>query len=245
MSLEFNRRSFLKYSAAAAVAVAGSSLLTGCGEDEYQKTGKIGSTLKLMGTFKMKDAPTFDNGTFKTTINIKCTTDKVPLCVTRGNFELTVNSTGKSKDDVDYLDNAITVKRQGAGSSGGKFDLTTDDGEQDFDITVTGVTLKNNDKVEFKYWPRIQASSQGRCYHWKSHLRIISYFRTPRPRLTPWAFLFALFRRYAKFRAKNFSGFMSCAQGAFPATIRAYQPGSAAAGQVPPRCFLLRDGRPA
>ena len=28
MSLEFNRRSFLKYSAAAAVAVAGSSLLT-------------------------------------------------------------------------------------------------------------------------------------------------------------------------------------------------------------------------
>ena len=52
MSLEFNRRSFLKYSAAAAVAVAGSSLLVGCGEDEYQKTGKIGSTLKLMGTFK-------------------------------------------------------------------------------------------------------------------------------------------------------------------------------------------------
>ena len=164
MSLEFNRRSFLKYSAVAAVAVAGSSLLTGCGEDEYQKTGKIGSTLKLMGTFKMKDAPTFDNGTFKTTINIKCTTDKVPLCVTRGNFELTVNSTGKSKDDVDYLDTAITVKRQGAGSSGGKFDLTTDDGEQDFDITVTGVTLKNNDKVEFKYWPRIQASSGNSGY---------------------------------------------------------------------------------
>ena len=60
MSLEFNRRSFLKYSAAAAVAVAGSSLLVGCGEDEYQKTGKIGSTLKLMGTFKTyksADAP--------------------------------------------------------------------------------------------------------------------------------------------------------------------------------------------
>ena len=162
MSLEFNRRSFLKYSAAAAVAVAGSSLLTGCGEDEYQKTGKIGSTLKLMGTFKMKDAPTFDNGTFKTTINIKCTTDKVPLCVTKGNFELTVNSTGKSKDDVDYLDDAITVKRQGAGSVGGKYDLTTDDGEQDF--TVTGVTLKDGDKVEFKYWPRIQASSGNSGY---------------------------------------------------------------------------------
>ena len=173
MSLEFNRRSFLKYSAAAAVAVAGSSLLTGCGEDEYQKTGKIGSTLKLMGTFKTykstddaAKAPAYDStrSEFTCTVNIKCTTDKVPLCVTRGNFELTVNSTGKSKDDVDYLDNAITVKRQGAGSSGGKFDLTTDDGEQDFDITVTGVTLKNNDKVEFKYWPRIQASSGNSGY---------------------------------------------------------------------------------
>lgn len=57
MSLEFNRRSFLKYSAAAAVAVAGSSLLVGCGEDEYQKTGKIGSTLKLMGTSRCMIAP--------------------------------------------------------------------------------------------------------------------------------------------------------------------------------------------
>lgn len=176
MSLEFNRRSFLKYSAAAAVAVAGSSLLVGCGEDEYQKTGKIGSTLKLMGTFRMYDdanAPTYTpaspattpaTGTFKCKLSIKCTTDKVPLCVTKGNFELTVNSTGKSKDDVDYLDNAITVKRQGAGSSGGKFDLTTDDGAQDFDITVADVILKDGDKVEFKYWPRIQASSGNSGY---------------------------------------------------------------------------------
>lgn len=176
MSLEFNRRSFLKYSAAAAVAVAGSSLLVGCGEDEYQKTGKIGSTLKLMGTFRMYDdanVPTYTpaspattpaTGTFKCKLSIKCTTDKVPLCVTKGNFELTVNSTGKSKDDVDYLDNAITVKRQGAGSSGGKFDLTTDDGAQDFDITVADVILKDGDKVEFKYWPRIQASSGNSGY---------------------------------------------------------------------------------
>lgn len=175
MSLEFNRRSFLKYSAAAAVAVAGSSLLVGCGEDEYQKTGKIGSTLKLMGTFKTYKstdasnagkAPAYDSTDkkFTCTVNIKCTTDKVPLCVTRGNFELTVNSTGKSKDDVDYLDTAITVKRQGAGSPGGKFDLTTDDGAQDFDITVTGVTLKDGDKVELKYWPRIQASSGNSGY---------------------------------------------------------------------------------
>ena len=168
MSLEFNRRSFLKYSAAAAVAVAGSSLLVGCGEDEYQKTGKIGSTLKLMGTFTMyggANAPTYSTADgFKCTLSIECTTKKVPLCVTKGNFELTVNSTGKSKDDVDYLDDAITVKCQGAGSPGGKYDLTTDDGAQDFDITVTGVTLEDGDTVEFKYWPRIQASSGNSGY---------------------------------------------------------------------------------
>ena len=129
-----------------------------------------------MGTFRMYDdanAPTYTpaspattpaTGTFKCKLSIKCTTDKVPLCVTKGNFELTVNSTGKSKDDVDYLDNAITVKRQGAGSSGGKFDLTTDDGAQDFDITVADVILKDGDKVEFKYWPRIQASSGNSGY---------------------------------------------------------------------------------
>ena len=90
MSLEFNRRSFLKYSAAAAVAVAGSSLLVGCGEDEYQKTGKIGSTLKLMGTFKTyksadapDKAPAYDStaSKFTCTVNIKCTTKKVPLYV--------------------------------------------------------------------------------------------------------------------------------------------------------------------
>ena len=177
MSLEFNRRSFLKYSAVAAVAVAGSSLLTGCGEDEYQKTGKIGDKLKLMGTFQTykttvgdKLAPTYtaasgnDSATLKLTINIECTTDKVPLCVTNGNFELTVNSTGKSKDDVDYLDTAITIKRHGAGSPGGKYDLTTDDGAQDFDVTVSGVTLTDGASVEFKYWPRIQASSGNSGY---------------------------------------------------------------------------------
>ena len=105
MSLEFNRRSFLKYSAAAAVAVAGSSLLVGCGEDEYQKTGKIGSTLKLMGTFRMYDnpAPKFTpdtgntgTGTFECTLSIKCTTKKVPLCVSAGYFQLTVIQIGRA-----------------------------------------------------------------------------------------------------------------------------------------------------
>ena len=165
MSLEFNRRSFLKYSAAAAVAVAGSSLLTGCGEDEYQKTGKIGSTLKLMGTFKMydgADAPTFtfnsgstDTGTFTCKLKLKCTTDKVPLAVTADKFLLTVNP-GKNEDNY-YGSTYVTVEREDP-----KF--TVDDGERDFTITVKNVKLANDNRVEFIYFPRIQASSGNSGY---------------------------------------------------------------------------------
>lgn len=169
MSLEFNRRSFLKYSAAAAVAVAGSSLLVGCGEDEYQKTGKIGSTLKLMGTFKMYDnpAPTFNldvgsttNGTFTCKLNIKCTTKKVPLYVAAGCFQLTVIHDGKK---TNYADSGyVTVDKP-------NFKLAEKDDAEDFTITVKGnasnpLNIVAGDKVEFMYWPRIQASSGNSGY---------------------------------------------------------------------------------
>lgn len=169
MSLEFNRRSFLKYSAAAAVAVAGSSLLVGCGEDEYQKTGKIGSTLKLMGTFRMYDnpAPTFNldvgsttNGTFTCKLNIKCTTKKVPLYVAAGCFQLTVIRDGKK---MNYADSGyVTVDKP-------NFKLAEKDDAEDFTITVKGnpsnpLNIVAGDKVEFMYWPRIQASSGNSGY---------------------------------------------------------------------------------
>lgn len=169
MSLEFNRRSFLKYSAAAAVAVAGSSLLVGCGEDEYQKTGKIGSTLKLMGTFRMYDnpAPTFaldvgstTNGTFTCKLNIKCTTKMVPLYVAAGCFQLTVIRDGKK---MNYADSGyVTVDKP-------NFKLAEKDDAEDFTITVKGNTsnplnIVAGDKVEFMYWPRIQASSGNSGY---------------------------------------------------------------------------------
>lgn len=163
MSLEFNRRSFLKYSAAAAVAVAGSSLLTGCGEDEYQKTGKIGSTLKLMGTFKTyksavepTKAPAYDatNNTFTCTVNIKCTTKKVPLYVTNECFELTVTH---NKNETNYAKNFITVTPE-------EYDLKESEDAKDFTLTIKNVTINEDDKVELKYWPRIQASSGNSGY---------------------------------------------------------------------------------
>lgn len=165
MSLEFNRRSFLKYSAAAAVAVAGSSLLVGCGEDEYQKTGKIGSTLKLMGTFKTykstdtsnaSKAPAYDSNDqkFTCTVNIKCTTKKVPLYVTNECFELTVTH---NKNETNYAKNFITVTPE-------EYDLKESEDAKDFTLTIKNVTINEDDKVELKYWPRIQASSGNSGY---------------------------------------------------------------------------------
>lgn len=165
MSLEFNRRSFLKYSAAAAVAVAGSSLLVGCGEDEYQKTGKIGSTLKLMGTFKTYKstdasnagkAPAYDSTDkkFTCTVNIKCTTKKVPLYVTNECFELTVTH---DKNETNYAKNFITVTPE-------EYDLKESEDAKDFTLTIKNVTINEDDKVELKYWPRIQASSGNSGY---------------------------------------------------------------------------------
>ena len=163
MSLEFNRRSFLKYSAAAAVAVAGSSLLVGCGEDEYQKTGKIGSTLKLMGTFKTyksavepTKAPAYDatNNTFTCTVNIKCTTKKVPLYVTNECFELTVT---RGTTEKNYAKNSITIDNE-------EYDLKESEDAKDFKLTINNVTIKEGDKVDLKYWPRIQASSGNSGY---------------------------------------------------------------------------------
>lgn len=171
MSLEFNRRSFLKYSAAAAVAVAGSSLLVGCGEDEYQKTGKIGSTLKLMGTFTMygdtkaptytapsnSGSPTYGRAVFN--LSIKCTTKKVPLYVTNECFELTVTH---DKTEKNYAKQYITITDP-------EFDLKESEDAKDFTITVNGTATKPldiaaGDTVEFKYWPRIQASSGNSGY---------------------------------------------------------------------------------
>ena len=176
MSLEFNRRSFLKYSAAAAVAVAGSSLLVGCGEDEYQKTGKIGSTLKLMGTFKTYKstdaanagkAPAFtlnsgstDTGTFTCTVNIKCTTKKVPLYVTNECFELTVTHkvpNTNSTTETNSTKRHITVDPE-------EYDLKESEDAKDFKLTISNVTIADGDKVELKYWPRIQASSGNSGY---------------------------------------------------------------------------------
>lgn len=56
MSLTFSRRSFLKYTAVAAVAVAGSSLFTGCSKDSTGTLDKYGTITTLQAKATMDKA---------------------------------------------------------------------------------------------------------------------------------------------------------------------------------------------
>jgi len=162
MSLEFNRRSFLKYSAAAAVAVAGSSLLVGCGEDEYQKTGKIGSTLKLMGAFKLESASlnsVSSSSTLTCKFNLKCTS-KLGLPIAPTNFQVEVTS----------ADDTVTIYHASNTGATGHVTLSNVDNYLEKDetltttLTVDSISVADGDTIQVKFWPRPQASEGTQAY---------------------------------------------------------------------------------
>lgn len=171
MSLEFNRRSFLKYSAAAAVAVAGSSLLVGCGEDEYQKTGKIGSNLKLMGEFKLKTAKlTTGSGTPAVTtlacdFDLKCTS-KYGLNIVPANFQVEVTSkvtNSKATNNVTTYHAYNTDGTGGVTLSKNNNYLKKDD-SLSTTLTVKDIKVAAGDTIQVKFWPRPQASEGSQAY---------------------------------------------------------------------------------
>ena len=70
MSFEFSRRSFLKYTAVAAVAVAGSSLLTGCDNDNTAVRTKLGAITVLQGKADLTSVE-YTEGNLVFKLNIK------------------------------------------------------------------------------------------------------------------------------------------------------------------------------
>ena len=90
MTGEFSRRSFLKYTALTAVAVAGSSLLTGCsGYAPVQHApGTSNTVLKVVSTLDMVECDTDDDGSNATTLFKLVVTNgrKNALEVTKANF---------------------------------------------------------------------------------------------------------------------------------------------------------------
>lgn len=168
MSLEFNRRSFLKYSAAAAVAVAGSSLLVGCGEDEYQKTGKIGSTLKLMGAFKLESAKldsaptaTAADKTLTCKFNLKGTS-KLGLPIGPANFQVEVTPKDSSKTVTTY--HANNTDGTGGVSLSKSDNYLEKDETLETELKVTNISVADGDTIQVKFWPRPQASEGTQAY---------------------------------------------------------------------------------
>ena len=168
MSLEFNRRSFLKYSAAAAVAVAGSSLLTGCGEDEYQKTGKIGSTLKLMGAFTLESASltsspsaTVANNTLTCKFNLKGTS-KLGLPIGPANFQVEVTSKANNNKVTTY--HANNTDGTGGVSLSKSDNYLEKDETLETELKVTNISVADGDTIQVKFWPRPQASEGTQAY---------------------------------------------------------------------------------
>lgn len=164
MSLEFNRRSFLKYSAAAAVAVAGSSLLVGCGEDEYQKTGKIGSTLKLMGEFKLKTASLATSGSatnLACDFDLKCTS-KYGLNIVPANFQVEVTSKANNNKVTTY--HAYNTDGTGGVTLSKSNNYLKKDDSLETELKVTNIKVADGDTIQVKFWPRPQASEGSQAY---------------------------------------------------------------------------------
>ena len=153
MSLTFSRRSFLKYTAVAAVAVAGSSLLTGCKDNPYQPTGTIGDKLSIMGDFTLKSATVKDKK-MTCTMTFKCTS-KRNLHVTSSCFQIDVTSKDGKKVTTYNKDQAAN---KGVSLLVENKDLAKDE-TLNTELYVDQMNaLEDGCKVEIKYWPRAQSS---------------------------------------------------------------------------------------
>ena len=152
MSLTFSRRSFLKYTAVAAVAVAGSSLLTGCKDNPYQPTGTIGDKLSIMGDFTLKSAKV--EGTKMTCAMTFTCTSKRNLHVTSSCFQIDVTSKDGKKVTTYNKDQAAN---KGVSLLTENKDLAKDE-TLNTELYVDPITLEDGCKVEIKYWPRAQSS---------------------------------------------------------------------------------------
>lgn len=173
MSYTFSRRDFMKYSAVAAVAVAGSSMFTGCGSfsnpnrpfGTYNKdadckltfSGKSGGILGFGGT---QDYQILEKGaTFDASTGLKCTFKH--FAVSEGcscdktHYQVDiVDKDGKYKS---YRDGSMcegnTVKFEEEGGASGM----VKEKEYTQKLTITGISYTNAKQVCIRYFPRHNA----------------------------------------------------------------------------------------
>lgn len=169
MSFEFSRRNFMKYTAVAAVALAGASLFTGCKNsgDSYNLLKEGAGELTVlqvtaaMGNYDDKSkkytSPDITGTTTTIEFPMKITNNRTnPIYVTPNNFKVVVTSSdGK------------TVK---------KYSVTIDDDLKDTNLkkgssvygnvkTAQAVALKEGDVVVLTYCPDLQYNEYS--LNWK------------------------------------------------------------------------------
>lgn len=161
MSYTFSRRDFMKYSAVAAVAVAGSSMFTGCSliSNPNRPTGKTGDTLKPGSKIcnATLTAPTYTFG--GTTGSFMChfkIYTQVSLQISSAHFQVQVTDTdGK----VSYYNNngGKSVLSMGKTDSNSNYDAGK---TVEFDLTASITIPKGTTKVQVVYLPKLVAQGK-------------------------------------------------------------------------------------
>ena len=177
MSYTFSRRDFMKYSAVAAVAVAGSSMFTGCSTSNpnrpygtYTKNakctltfgGKSGGILGFGGTPDAQTllaGATYDSNTKTLQLPFEHYAVSQGCSCTAANYQIDItDANGKIKsyrNGSDFGDTTPAAKvsiTDNGGAAGMKVETTYSP-----KITVTGIDFTGAKKVEVRYFPRHNA----------------------------------------------------------------------------------------
>lgn len=174
MSYTFSRRDFMKYSAVAAVAVAGSSMFTGCSTSNpnrpygtYTKDADCkltfgGKTDSILGFGGTQDYQTLKAGA--SCVNNVLTLKFAHYAISQGcscsagNYQIDItNADGKIKSYRHNSDFGDTVINKVLITDNGGAEGMTVKKEYTPTITVTGINFSGAKKVEVRYFPRHNA----------------------------------------------------------------------------------------
>lgn len=151
MSLTFSRRSFLKYTAVAAVAVAGSSLLTGCKDDDNKATRTEYGKITVLQAQSTLSGATYASGKLTFDFSVKCGRGN-PMRVNNSCFSVEITSTDDSGKETTkkYASDFGNLKiSQELYNAQLKKDKTAEG-----TVTISGVSsLGKKDVVTFFYQP--------------------------------------------------------------------------------------------
>lgn len=151
MTGEFSRRSFLKYTALTAVAVAGSSLLTGCSgyAPVQHAVGTSNKVLKVVSTLEQVECHADDDGSNATTIFKLVVTNgrNNALEVTKANFAV------KADGYLAYQNDKLQVTSPDALSHQVKKGETVT-----YYVTAKGLNARTDGPVTLTFYPDLEYS---------------------------------------------------------------------------------------